>query len=139
MYDRPTEQVENRVNSDLRRQSRSFNNLAKKPRKPWSASTLRLFPLYSIGFITGIWGFVTKSGYTKPWIGIVVTLGVSAIIVVPILLMENTRVTNPAKRRSRTHRYVNALIFVGIAVAVGFSGWIVGAAIVGAAMIKLVG
>ena len=133
MSDDLMEQVENRVNPDLRHQFRSFNSRVKKSKKSWSVSTLKWFSIYSIGFIACLWAFMTESGYTKLWIGIVVTLGVSMVIVVSILFTENTRVANSPKRRSQIYHYVNALIFIGIAVAAGFVGWIGGTA-----MIKLV-
>lgn len=120
------EQVQNRVNSDLRRQFRSFRGFIKKPKKSWSAATLKWFSLYSIGILAGMWAFILDWTKLEPWIGIAITVGISMIIVVSILFIENARAASEGW--SRIHRYVNALIFTVGTIVVGFAGWIGGTA-----------
>ena len=91
MSDGSMEQVQNRVNSDLRRQFRSFRGFIKKPKKAWSAPTLKWFSLYSIGILAGMWAFILDWTKLEPWIGIAITVGISVIIVVSILFIENAR------------------------------------------------
>ena len=127
MSDDSMEQVQNRVNSDLRRQFRSFRGFIKKPEKSWSAATLKWFSLYSIGILAGMWAFILDLSKLDPWIGFDVISGVIAIIVVPILFIENARLTGkPHNGQPQINRYINALIFIGLAVGTAFVGWFVG-------------
>lgn len=121
------EQVQNRVNSDLRRQFRSFRGFIKKPKKAWSAPTLKWFSLYSIGILAGMWAFILDLSKLDPWIGFNVISGVIAIIVVPILFVENVRLTGkPHNGQPRINLYINAFIFIGLAVGTALVGWFVG-------------
>ena len=126
MSDGSMEQVQNRVNSDLRRQFRSFRGFIKKPEKGWSAPTLKWFSLYSIGILASMWAFILDWTKLEPWIGIAITVGISMIIVVSILFIENARAASEGW--SRIRRYMNALIFTVGTIAVGFAGWIGGTA-----------
>ena len=127
MSDGSMEQVQNRVNSDLRRQFRSFRGFIKKPEKTWSAPALKWFSLYSIGMLVGMWAFIFDLSKLDPWIGFNVISGVIAIIVVPILFVENVRLTGrPHNGQPRINLYINALIFIGLAVGTALVGWFAG-------------
>ena len=127
MSDGSMEHIQNRVNSDLRRQFRSFRGFIKKPKKSWSAATLKWFSLYSIGILAGMWAFILDWTKLEPWIGFVVISGVIAIIVVPILFVENARLTGkPHNGQPRINSYINALIFIGLAVGTALVGWFAG-------------
>ena len=121
------EHIQNRVNSDLRRQFRSFRGFIKKPKKSWSVATLKWFSVCCIGILAGVWAFVLNWTKLELWIGLAAVLGVSMIIVVPVLFVENARAAS--KGWSRARCCVNSLISVGIAVAFGFAGWIGGTAV----------
>lgn len=124
------QQVENRANSDLRRQFRSFGGFIKKPKKTWSVSTLKWFSLFSIGFLSCNWAFILDWTKLELWIGFAVISGVSAIIVVPILFVENVRVTDKSHNgQSQISRYINAFVFIGLAVVSALVGWFVGTSV----------
>ena len=127
MSDGSMEQVQNRVNSDLRRQFRSFRGFIKKPEKSWSAPTLKWFSLYCIGILASMWAFILDLSKLDPWIGFNVISGVIALIVVPILFAGNVRLTGkPHNGQPRINRYINVLIFIGLAVGAALVGWFVG-------------
>ncbi|MDE0682451.1 MAG: hypothetical protein OXI63_06005 [Candidatus Poribacteria bacterium] len=127
MSDDFMEQDQNRANSDLRRQFRSFDSLVKKPKKPWSPTTLKWFSLYSIGILANIWALIFNWTKLESWIGFAVMSGVTAIIVVPILLVENIRlIGEPHNGQSRINAYINGLIFIGLAVVSTSVGWYTG-------------
>lgn len=127
MSDGSMAQVQNRVNSDLRRQFRSFRGFIKKPKKTWSAPILKWFSLYSIGILAGMWAFILDLSKLDPWIGFNVISGVIALIVVPILFVENVRLTGkPHNGQPRINLYINALIFIGLAVGTALVGWFAG-------------
>ena len=124
------ERVENRANSDLRRRFCSFGSFIKKPKKTWSVSTLKWFSLFSIGFLSCNWAFILDWTKLESWIGFAVISGVSAIIVVPILFVENVRLTGaPHNRQPRINAYINALVFIGLAVVSVLIGWFVGTSV----------
>jgi hypothetical protein len=128
MSDGSMEHIQNRVNSDLRRQFRSFRGFIKKPKKSWSAVTLKWFSVCCIGILAGVWAFILNWTKLELWIGLAAVLGVSMIIVVSILFMEKVSVTGKSNNgRSQTHSYINALIFVGFATIAAFVGWLGGA------------
>ena len=130
MSDASMEQDQNRVNSDLRRQFRSFGSFIKKPKKPWSVTTLKWFSLCSIGFLSGNWAFILDWSELESWIGFAVVLGVIAIIVVPILFVENVLVTHkPRNGQPGIHPYINALIFIGLAIVTASAGWFAGTSV----------
>lgn len=127
MSDGSMAQVQNRVNSELRRQFRSFRGFIKKPKKSWSAVTLKWLSLYSIGILAGMWAFILDLSKLDPWIGFNVISGVIALIVVPILFVENVRLTGkPHNGQPRINLYINALIFIGLAVGTALVGWFAG-------------
>ena len=127
MSDDLTEQTQNRVNSDLRHQFRSFGSFIKKPKKPWSISSLKWFSLCSIGFLSGNWAFILDWTQLESWIGFAVVSGVTAIIVVSILFVENVRLTGKSYNgQPRIRPYINALIFIGLAIVSTFVGWFAG-------------
>ena len=126
MSDTPIEQIQNRVNSDLRRQFRSFDSFIKKPKKPWSISSLKWFSLYSIGFLSGTWAFILDWSELESWIGFAVVIGITAIIVVPILFVENVRlISKPDNGQPR----INALVFIGLAIVSASAGWFAGTSV----------
>ena len=54
-------------------------------------------------------------------------LGALVIIFIPLLYIENARVScEPGYGDSETRVFINALIFVGLAIIVGLVGWISG-------------
>ena len=127
MSDASMEQDQNRVNFDLRRQFRSFGGFIKKPKKPWSVTTLKWFSLCSIGFLSGNWAFILDWTKLESWIGFTVVIGITVIIVVPILFVENVRLTGKSHNgQPRIRPYINALIFIGLAIVSTFVGWFAG-------------
>ncbi|MXV75031.1 hypothetical protein F4Z99_12270 [Candidatus Poribacteria bacterium] len=124
------EQVQNRVNSDLRRQFRSFRGFIKKPEKAWSAPTLKWFSLYSIGILAGMWTFIFHWTKLEPWIGFAVISGMIAIIAVPILFVENVRLTGKSHNgQPQINRYISAIIFIGFAIVSALVGWFAGTSV----------
>ena len=128
MSDDLIEQVQNRVNSDLRRQFRSFGSFVKKPKKSWSPTTLKWFSPYSIGILSSIWAFTVDWIKFELWIGFAVISGVTALIVVPVLVVENVRLTGkPDNEKPRINAYISGLVFIGLAVVAALVGWFAGA------------
>ncbi|RKU27004.1 hypothetical protein C6499_12505 [Candidatus Poribacteria bacterium] len=120
-------QIQNRVNSDVGRQFRSFGSFTKKPQKTWSVSALKAFALFSIGLLASTWAFILNWAEFESWIGFTVVSGVSAIIVVPMLFVENVRVTDkPHNGQFQISRYINTFLFIGLAVISALIGWFIG-------------
>ena len=121
------EHDQNCANSDLRRQFRSFGSLVKKPKKPWDPTTLKWFSLYSIGILASLWAFILNWTKLESWIGFAVISAVTAVIAVPVLFAENVRLTGkPHNGQSQISRYINALVFIGLAIAIVLIGWFAG-------------
>lgn len=81
MSDDLMEQIQNRVNSDVRRQFRSFGGFIKKSKKTWSVSALKALALFSIGLLASTWAFILNWAEFESWVGFTVVSGVSAIII----------------------------------------------------------
>ena len=67
------------------------------------------------------------------WIGrtinmdLLIGLGAMVIILIPVLYAENARVScEPNHENSEIRVFINALIFIGLAIIVGLVGWIGG-------------
>ena len=128
--DAPMEQTQNRTNFDPHRRFRSFDGFIKKPKKSWSISSLKWFSLYSIGFVACIWAFIVGSGDVEWGIGFAVVIGITVIIVVPILFVENVRLTGKSHNgQPRIRPYINALIFIGLAIVSASAGWFAGTSV----------
>ena len=120
-------QDQNHANSGLRPQFRSFGSLVKKSKKSWSPTTLKWFSLYSIGILANIWALIFNWTQLESWIGFAVISGVTAIIVVPILFVENVRLTGESHNgQPRINVYINGFIFIGLAVVSASVGWYTG-------------
>ena len=127
MSDDLTEQDQNRVNFDVRRQFRSLGGFIKKPQKAWSVSALKAFALFSIGLLASTWAFIFNWAEFEYWVGFAVISGVSAIIVVPMLFVENVRVTDKSHNgQSQISRYINTFLFIGLVVISALIGWYIG-------------
>lgn len=101
--------------------------MPKKPKKSWSLTTLKWFSLYSIGILANIWALIFNWTKLESWIGFAVISGVTAIIVVPILFVENVRVTDkPHNGQSQISRSINTFLFIGMAVISALIGWFIG-------------
>ena len=100
--------------------------LDKFTKKAWTPTTLKWFSVFSIGVVAHLWALIG----VESWIGLIIVLGVSAVIVVSILFVENSRVTSkPNNGQLRTRHYIDALVFVGLAIIAALAGWFGGTAV----------
>lgn len=99
------------------------NQHKKKTRKTWTLSTIKWVSLYSIGCIVGMWSIVLewdKMSLTRLSFVLILPVAIS----LSVLLMEITTTVNKSKDRySRIRVYVNAIIFIGLAILSSFVGW----------------
>ena len=100
--------------------------LDKFTKKAWTPTTLKWFSVFSIGAVAHLWAVIG----VESSVGLIIVLGISAVIVVSILFVENSRVTSkPNNEHSGTRRYFKAFVFVGFAIIAALAGWFGGTAV----------
>ena len=103
---------------------RLFDTGTNKTRKPFSQSSIKWFSLYAIGLATFMWSFVLDWSLVQSWIPLSIFIVVLVVHAIPILFLVSfsgrRKTTN---RFPRTYPYLNALLYVGLAIIAALTGW----------------
>lgn len=103
---------------------RLFDTGTNKTQKPFSQSSIKWFSLFAIGFSTCIWSFVLDWNLLQTWIPLTILFVVLVANTIPILFLvsfsERRKTTNGLPR---TYPYLNAFLYVGLAIIAALTGW----------------
>ena len=122
MFDKPTNQTPSSVDSDKQNMSQSFESVVKETQKPWNPSALKWSSLFCIGFLAYFLAFYAGRSLVEWKLVLMMVLGVVLIIALPILYLENARITRD--RPPHICEYISAFTFVGVAITPVLAGWI---------------
>ena len=94
-----------------------------RDRPPHICEYISAFTFVGVAITPVLAGWIGRTTNTD----LIMGLGALVIIFIPLLYIENARVScEPGYGDSETRVFINALIFVGLAIIVGLVGWISG-------------
>ncbi|MDE0423405.1 MAG: hypothetical protein OXN25_00905 [Candidatus Poribacteria bacterium] len=104
----------------------SSYSLAREAQKLMNLSALKVSSLLSIGAVAYLLAFFTHSTLREWQLILAVVMGVVIVIVIPVLYLQNTHISN--NRPLRLSESIYAFIFAGLATTPVLATWIKGTA-----------